>query len=52
MVNNYKDWSTDELLAQVKSNRLAIFNLNVSTTEIMDILEARIKEAKEVMYND
>jgi hypothetical protein len=52
MLTNYKEWTTDELLKQLQSNRVVVFNRNNDNTVIVDILETRMKEMKEVMYND
>jgi len=52
MLTNYKEWSTDELLKQLQSNRVVVFNRNNDNTVIVEILETRMKEMKEVMYND
>ena len=52
MLTNYKEWTTDELLKQLQSNRVVVFNMNNDSTAIVEILEPRMKEMKEVMYND
>jgi|LauGreDrversion4_2_1035121.scaffolds.fasta_scaffold1323739_2 hypothetical protein len=52
MLTNYKEWTTDELLKQLQSNRVVVFNRNNDNTVIVEILETRMKEMKEVMYND
>ena len=52
MITNYKEWTTDELLKQLQSNRVVVFNLSADSTAIVEILETRMKDMKEVMYND
>jgi hypothetical protein len=52
MITNYKEWTTDELLKQLQSNRVVVFNMNNDNATIVDILETRMKDMKEVMYND
>lgn len=51
MTTNYKEWTTDELLKQLRSNRAIVSKMMSDSTAIVNILEIRMKEIKEVVYN-
>jgi hypothetical protein len=51
-METYKNWTIDELCTKLQVNRKEAFNLNVEITAIVDVLEGRMKEMKEVMYTN
>jgi hypothetical protein len=48
----YSHWTMDELATKLQGNRSQVFQLQVEIAAIVEVLEGRLKQMKEVMYND
>jgi hypothetical protein len=52
MIDNLEGWSTQDLRDQLLNNRNNMKVVEIQNARIVEILENRIKDLKEVMYND
>lgn len=52
MIDNLESWNTQELRDQLLNNRNNMKVVEIQNARIVEILENRIKDLKEVMYND
>lgn len=52
MLTNLESWNTSDLTDQLLKNRNNIKVVEIENAQIVQILENRIKDMKEVMYND
>jgi hypothetical protein len=52
MIDNLESWTTQELRDQLLHNRNNMKVVEIQNARIVEILENRIKDLKEVMYND
>lgn len=52
MIDNLEGWSTQDLRDQLLHNRNNMKVVEIQNARIVEILENRIKDLKEVMYND
>jgi hypothetical protein len=52
MIDNLESWNTQELRDQLLHNRNNMKVVEIQNARIVEILENRIKDLKEVMYND
>jgi len=51
-MESYSHWTIDELALKLQGSRAQAFQLEVEITAIVEVLEGRIKQMKEVMYKD
>ena len=51
-MESYSHWTMDELCTKLQMNRTQMSQLQVEITAIVDVLEGRMKQMKEVMYKD
>lgn len=51
-MESYSHWTIDELATKLQNNRVLITQLQDENIKIVEVLEGRWKQVKEVMYND